>query len=84
MPLIADYVNSRGLLLIQDNARGHTARDTLVFIREKGLMPIFWPILSPDLNLIKTLWNRIKDIIKEKDPKIYRSYPRLRKAIIKA
>ncbi len=84
MPLIADYVNRGGLLLVQDNARGHVARDTLAFIREKGLVPLFWLTLSPDLNLIKKLWDRLKDIIQEKNPEIYRSYPKLRAAIIKA
>ena len=53
-------------------------------MREKGLVPIFWPALSPDLNPIKTLWNRIKDIIEERDPEIHRSYPKLRAAIIEA
>jgi transposase len=81
---MADYVNSRGLVLIQDNARGHTARDTLAFIRERGLVLIFWPALSLDLNLIETLWNRIKDIIKGKDAVIYRLYPKLKTAIIEA
>jgi transposase len=84
VPLLADYVNNRGLVLMQDNARGHTARDTLAFMRERGLILIFWPALSPDLNPIKTLWNRIKDIIEERDPEIHRSYPRLRAAIIEA
>jgi transposase len=69
---------------MQDNAGGHTARDTLAFMAERGLVPIFWPALSPDLNPIKTLWDRIKDIIEEKDPEIYRSYPKLRAAIIEA
>jgi hypothetical protein len=84
VPLLADYINNKGLVLIQDNTGGHAARDTLAFIRERGLILIFWPALSLDLNLIKTLWNRIKDIIKERDPKIHRSYPRLRAAIIEA
>jgi hypothetical protein len=84
VPLIADYINRGGLLLMQDNAGGHIARDTLAFMRERGLIPIFWPALLPNLNLIKTLWNRIKDIIKEKDPEIYRSYLKLRAAIIEA
>jgi hypothetical protein len=53
-------------------------------MREKGLIPIFWPALLPDLNLIETLWDRIKDIIGEKDPKIHRSYLQLRAAIIEA
>jgi transposase len=84
VPLIADYVRRGGLIFIQDNTGGHIARDTLAFMREQGLIPIFWPALSPDLNPIETLWDRIKDIIKQKDPEIYRSYPRLRTAIIEA
>jgi hypothetical protein len=43
-------------------------RETLAFMRERGLIPIFWPALSPNLNPIETLRNRIKDIIEEKDP----------------
>jgi transposase len=69
---------------MQNNARGHAARDTLAFIRGRSLIPIFWPTLSPNLNVIKTLWNRIKDIIKERDPKIHRLYLKLKAAIIKA
>ena len=69
---------------MQDNAGGHAARDTLAFLRERGLTLIFWPALSPDLNLIETLQNRIKDIIEEKDPEIHRSYTKLRAAIIEA
>jgi hypothetical protein len=44
VPIVADYVNSRGLFLMQDNARGHAARATLDFIRERGLIPIFWTL----------------------------------------
>jgi len=71
VPLAADYVNRGGLFLVQDNARGHVARDTLAFIRERGLVPLFWPAPSPDLNPIKSLWDRLNDIIKEKHPEIY-------------
>jgi transposase len=84
VPLMADYVSRGGLLLMQDNAGGHAAKDTLAYMRNMGLVPIFWPALSPDLNPIETLWNRIKDIIEEKDPEIHRSYPKLRRAIIEA
>jgi transposase len=69
---------------MQDNAGGHVAKDILAYIRSLGLVLIFWPALSLDLNPIKTLWNRIKDIIKEKDPEIHRSYPKLKRAIIEA
>jgi transposase len=53
-------------------------------MREKGLVPIFWPANSPDLNPIKTLWDKIKDYIQDKYPEIHRSYPKLRVAVIEA
>lgn len=53
--LIAEYVLPRGLVLMQDNAGGHAAKDTQAFMRKRGLTPIFWPALSPDLNPIETL-----------------------------
>ena len=49
-----------------------------------GIIPIFWPAFSPDLSLIKALWNRIKDILSVLDPEVHRSYPRLRKAVKEA
>jgi hypothetical protein len=68
VPLIERYTLPRGLILMQDNARGHSAQNTEDFMRRRGLIPIFWLGLSPDLNPIKTLWNRIKDIIEEQHP----------------
>ncbi len=63
MPIIAQYVSQTRLIPMQDNALGHAARATLAFIREKGLVLIFKPANSPDLNPIKTLWDKIKDYI---------------------
>ena len=54
VPLIAEYVSQTGLVLMQDNASGYAAQATLAYIRERGLVPIFWPANSPDLNLIET------------------------------
>lgn len=44
----------------------------------------FWPANSLDLNPIETLWDRMKDYIKEKYPEIHRSYPKLRAAVAEA
>ena len=40
---------------MQDNAGAHAAKDTLVEMRVQGLIPIYWPANSPDLNPIETV-----------------------------
>ena len=45
---------------------------------------MFWPANSPNLNLIETLQDKIKDYIKEKYPEIHSSYPRLRATVCEA
>jgi hypothetical protein len=46
-----------------------------------GIIPIFWPAFSPDLSLIKALWDRMKDILTKLDPEVHRNYKRLRAAV---
>ncbi|VDB88148.1 Bgt-50609 [Blumeria graminis f. sp. tritici] len=29
---------------------------------QRFIRPIFWPVNSPDLNLIEAIWKRIKDV----------------------
>jgi hypothetical protein len=41
------------LVLIQDGAPGHVAADTKEDLREKGIIIIFWPTFSLDLNPIE-------------------------------
>jgi len=50
----------------------------------RGVVSIFWPLFSPDLLPIKTLWDRMKDILSILDPKVYRDYQRLRAAVLEA
>ena len=45
---------------------------------------MFWPLNSPDLNLIETLQNDIKDYIQKHYPNVHRSYKRLRSAVQEA
>jgi transposase len=43
------------LVLIQDGAPGYAAADTKENLRKRGIIVIFWPPFSPDLNLIKKI-----------------------------
>ena len=69
---------------MQDNASGHAAKDTIAYMASRGLHPIFWPALSPDLNPIEDLWNKMKDILEQICPEIHRFYPKLKAAVKEA
>lgn len=68
------------LQFMQDNARGHSASATQKDLLERGIRPIFWPAFSPDLNLIETIWNMMKNWIVNNCPEKM-SYDHLRKAV---
>jgi transposase len=53
-------------------------------MRERGVIPIFWPPFSPDLSPIEGCWNRLKDILESLYPKVYRNSRRLKEAILEA
>ena len=69
------------LVLMQDGARGHTARATMAEFEERGIHPIAWPPYSPDLNPIESVWNYMKDIIQERHDDTRLNYDRLREAV---
>ncbi len=73
-----------GLQLMQDGAPGHAAGDTQVDLKERGIIPIFWPAFSPDLNPIETVWNWMKNFIENKYPEEDCSYDQLREAVKEA
>jgi len=66
------------LLFMQDNARAHTAKITMEEFEKRGIQPIKWPPNSPDMNPIEKIWNKMKDWIQERYPKMVYSLPRLR------
>lgn len=48
--------NARDCIFQQDDARAHTAKDTVIFLHEffgdRLITNIFWPPLSPNLTLL--------------------------------
>ena len=58
------------LLLMQDGAPCHAARNTMEVLQRAGIDPIVWPPFSPDLNPIGSLWNTVKDFVQNRYPEI--------------
>ena len=70
------------LQFMQDSAPGHRAGYTLNELQERGIVPIYWPPFSPDLNPIELIWNQMKDYIEIHYPDLpggrQRTYDQLR------
>lgn len=53
-------------VLMQDNARPHTARMTRDFLRERQIQVMDWPAMSPDLNPIEHVWDKLDRCIRKR------------------
>lgn len=65
---------------MQDNAPGYAAK-AITDLLKRGIIPIFWPAFSPDLNLIEKVWNWMKDQIEREYRERIWTYLGLREAV---
>lgn len=67
----------------QDNARAHTAKTTVQFLKSHGISLFPHPASSPDLNPIENIWSILKSIIRRR-PRTPTSISELKQAILEA
>ena len=71
------------LVLMQDGAPRHTAGDTKQGLEERGIIVIFWPLFSLDLNPIERVQHIMRNYLQDNYPENI-SYDRLRSAVKEA
>lgn len=53
-----------GDIVIMDNMRSHHVKEVAETLYAAGIMPLYLPPYSPDLNPIEKLWSKLKSILR--------------------
>jgi transposase len=54
------------ILMLMDNAKIHKGEEMNVFYKDNGILPVFLPIYSSDLNPEEQIWRMIRRPLKNK------------------
>lgn len=82
-PIVRPFAGVIGpdFILMQDNARPHTARVAIDYLEQEGIDVMDWPARSPDLNPIEHVWDIIgRHVLGRHNPPT--TVPQLRQALI--
>ena len=54
------------ILMLMDNARIHKGEEMDVFYKDNGILPVFFPVYSSDLNPEEQIWRMVRRPLKNK------------------
>lgn len=54
-----------GDIIVMDNMRSHHVKEVELTLRAAGMIPLYLPPYSPDMNPIEMLWSKLKSILRK-------------------
>lgn len=70
LPTIADLYPDGNCIYQQDGASCHTAKSTKKWFGDHDVNVLSWPSSSPDLNVIETVWHKMKQHLRNHPQRI--------------